>query len=663
VPQSPTISGGVISPRGAGSSGYCVANTSDVTGQTVDCYVPYTSTTTLSWNIVGNTAPQDLDDPNGSDPGGNGLICGPMTVSSSEDKPGTVAATVGAIALSSCPNAVPSTQIATTIAVNADPASGPSTTVVSFKAAVTAWDPSDNDGDSAEADFSMIVHIGACSSGTTPSSSARKLSSIPGRVVHSAAKRGSSAKRRPHVGGIGNTTMVYGLPVLTGSQSCSVPAPTIAKSLYTASLASKPELDFTDTADASTGTLTWHVGGDTGNLKNVQLSAATTAAPPHSNALSFEVPADTPPRDYLIHVSVTASASGQSSPDTVVTLRVLPPVSAAAEVNPVIYEEDAQGNVIVPDGANPSTDDDGQVPDFPIIPDTSEGLSSNRHPQAVADVGFNPLAPPAAVDAELKQREASQRFGCNGYVAESNEAGDMTSGTSRGVVRVVVYCQNFARFAGVFLGQVSANLNRPQQIQSSLPSGYGCDPIGLYRTFHVCATPPQPVSTVLGHAELTQYYMVMRYVSGIFFNNLKAGQNISRRFYINDNGVFYPKVRIQPSWAIPSVYAEGGGYVKFPAGPFYYCSKTNTSKSCHRSDRAKLAAAMRLALPAPPAGFQAHHIKEVSWCGDNSLQNGVYLPQNIADDEQEWEPNTHGQFTTWWLSSNFTPDNPRPECT
>jgi hypothetical protein len=59
----------------------CVANAGDVTGQTVDCYADYGTTFTQQWNLTGNPEPVDLDDPGGADPGGNGLICGPMTTS------------------------------------------------------------------------------------------------------------------------------------------------------------------------------------------------------------------------------------------------------------------------------------------------------------------------------------------------------------------------------------------------------------------------------------------------------------------------------------------------------------------------------------------------------------------------------------------------------
>ena len=68
-------------------------------------------------------------------------------------------------------------------------------------------------------------------------------------------------------------------------------------------------------------------------------------------------------------------------------------------------------------------------------------------------------------------------------------------------------------------------------------------------------------------------------------------------------------------------------------------------------------------LPNPPAGFQAHHILPLSWCGQNVKENGGFLAQIYSDpDGDEYKSNTHGQFTNWWKLDNFKPDLPVPNC-
>jgi hypothetical protein len=287
------------------------------------------------------------------------------------------------------------------------------------------------------------------------------------------------------------------------------PPPAIAKSIYTASLVSKPSLDFTDGADQKLGALTWNVSGDTAKFKNVKFSQPSTAAPPHSNSLTFEVDDAVVPGDYSIHVNVTSSVNSLTSLDTIVTLRVLPPVSYAGEVNAAdIYEEDAQGNVVVPDGSHLVTDDDKQVPDFPFKANNLDLLNKERRAEAVGK-GFNPLAPPSKVVEDLKNRVNGGRFGCNGYIAESNASDDLTSGSAQGQIRVVAYCLSGAILPSVSLFQRGANLNRPDQIADLIIYIQPCTNIGNYTVYTVCATDLRPVTPALKHAEKTTFGFTM----------------------------------------------------------------------------------------------------------------------------------------------------------
>lgn len=135
-------------------------------------------------------------------------------------------------------------------------------------------------------------------------------------------------------------------------------------------------------------------------------------------------------------------------------------------------------------------------------------------------------------------------------------------------------------------------------------------------------------------------------------------------FYLNDQGWFYPKVRISPSWAITWVYTQGAGYVMFPRfNAFYYCGGGNRSPKCHVNDSDALRRNMlRAGVAQPPAGFEAHHIDPVIWCGSNDAQNGVFLPQLYTNDEEGYQAKSHTVFSRWWDPKNFTPDNPRPNC-
>jgi hypothetical protein len=433
------------------------------------------------------------------------------------------------------------------------------------------------------------------------------------------------------------------------------PPPLAAKSLYTASLVSHPNIPLTDAAPQNLGQLTWHVSGQTSGFKNLQF-AATTSGPPHSNALQFDVADDLQPGDYSIHFNVSA-ASG-TSPDTVVVLRVLPPITYGAELNvDGLYEENDQHNIVVSDASQYTTDDGGVVPDFPYAAPATQSLGKTRRP-ARFDPHFNSFAPPQAVNAELAKADATHTFVCVPYLIESNSAADPTSGTAQGSVRVVSYCRAFPYLVAFFITQEAVNLNRPWQTTTKEFAAGLCNNVGDYRGFAVCESDTFPVVPVLGHAEETRFILHVAYLAT---QVQKRHAFDGSRYFINKKGVFYPKIPIARDWATQRVWEDGDGFVKFPNGPFRYCPTTNSSKNCHFTDRDALRRNLLKVLPEPPLGFEAHHIHPVEWCGNNSIDNGVFLPQTVADDSL-FPDKQHGKFNLWWRTGDFEPDDPRPLC-
>jgi hypothetical protein len=427
--------------------------------------------------------------------------------------------------------------------------------------------------------------------------------------------------------------------------------------MYTASLVSSPTIPLTDAATSADGALVWQFGGDASKFSNVRFAAQTTTDSPHTNSLSFDVQETVAPGDYSIQVSVVSSASGLSSGATVVVLRVLNPATYEGEVDSAgLYAEDNNRHITVPDGSNYYTDDDGTVPDFPFVASATASLSKGKAP-LVFDSTFNPLAPPRYVVATLQKVDAEHRYGCNAFLVETNTAGDSTSGTAQGSTRAIGYCHAFT-FPSAFITQVGVNLNRPDQSEDIQLSSV-CSSIGTYGTFTVCQAGPFLVTPVLKHAEETTFHLRLTYAVITQVKHTYDGM----RYYINNKGVFYPKIPIARDWAIEAVWYEGGGYVLFPPAALYYCPSNSPSPKCHYGDRDKLRQALLRVLPQPPIGFEAHHIQPVEWCGDNSVLNGVFLPQTVADDNLAYFPEKqHGKLSLWWRTSDFKPDDPTPNC-
>jgi len=620
----------------------CVLNTasSGPNAPVADCYVDYSGTITQDWQL----AYTDFDDGDGS--------CSTITIA-----PNSAAASMGATitpASGSC-----TSRFRAALTTNVDPKSGPRVVNIEFDGTAIVTDATDGVSGFPEAfTITMVVHIGTCAPGAVPSSVGRNSAS-PSRVSRSP----SGSVRKPRTGSFADAE-ITATPIIGGPPACSPPPPPdIAKLLYTASLVSNPSLAFTDSADPGFGALTWHVSGDISTFSNLQFASQKTNALPNANALSFNVTDSVMPGDFSIHVNVTA-ASGATSSDTVVVLRVLSPVSSQGEVNASdIYEQDAQGNIVVPDGSTVQSDDDGQVPDFPFIATNLDTLNKARRTQA-ADAGFDPFNPPPNVVKFLnKTPPSSARFGCEGWIAESNAAGDLSLGASKAVgqIRVVSYCLTSSLLPMIVLFQTGVNLNREAESKELIIYAQKCQIIGSYGRFNVCASDVYTVAPALGHAERAQFSFNMAWYR--FFNPIPiVNPKVGGFFYINNKGVFYPKVKIlDPNWAIAQVYNQDNHYVPFPTHrPFQYCPGPKRQLPCATSNT--LQTELLKWLKPPPAGFQAHHILPLSWCGQNNKENGVFLPELYDDPNGEYNDNTHGQFTYWWLLSNFKPDDTVENC-
>jgi hypothetical protein len=645
----------------ASAGGYCTGNSADITGQTVDCYVPYASTTTLNWNIVGNTAPDDLDDPNGVDPGGNGLLCGggPVTATVSGAHASSVTANATQPALPSCgAGYAASAPLTVTVVTNADPDAGPFTVAANFAAPVTLWDPSDFDGDPGEADFVMVLHVGTCAPGSAPAAAAHVAAS----ARHASRHRTSSAARRPRVGAIGNLTAVYGLPVLGGPPpACfaapppspptpaprpTPPAPSIPKTMYTASLISQPRLPLTDAASAEYGALTWHVAGDVDKFQNVAFAPAATAGPPHADTLGFDVPPTVPPNDYTVRVSVTSSSFGTTSAETVVTLRVLPPVLSGTSDNALqVFQQDNAGNVIVSDGSDiATTNGDTTEPDFGLVQSAAGTASARRAAQAVSTIAsYDALKPPAGLAAELATREKQKIFTCGGLLTNDNLARDATSGSSQGTLVFFAYCNAPVANLAFHWTTDAMDLNSLTLIQSADHAPVPCSYTGQkYGNWLICATQGTPIVPVSGHAEEDRfrYDLIMLQPASRTLSMAESGG-----FVINNKGVFYPKVPASPAWGQTS-----NGVVPFPppGSNIHRCPDVKPPlPGCYNASNnsARLGKSLRDAGFAKPGGrFEAHHILPTSFGGDDTATNGVWLP----GDPQ------HQQFSTWWNIFNFS---------
>lgn len=546
-----------------------------------------------------------------------------------------------------------------------------------FAAPVTLWDPSDGGGDPAEADFVMILHVGACPSTASPvpstaspiaaAASARRIATGAARN-NERTRKSSSGTRRTRTGVIANSTMVYGIPQPTTNSACPAPAPTptplpsppapaIQKTLYTASLASKPELKFTDAADPILGTLTWNVSGDTSSFKNLALQSTTTAGPPHANDLKFEVPMTAEPKDYVIHVSVTSSVTNQTSAETVVTLRVLNPFYSTTTDNALgVFEQSLDGTAVIQsDGTTAQVHDDGITPDFVVDDGTTAASAVRRAPLAHPPLNavYDPSAPPAGFLRRLAVFAQEKKAGCAALLIDDNHANDPKSGKSGGVYYYYGYCRPAAALAanpyvswvidaydvtGMFYQNLG--ISSPYRTVSCGDTG-----ITFQGVWHVCNTDYTDIVPITGHseAELFRYKIVLGGVP----RQQQTEDPQDGMYVVNRKGVYYPKVIANPAWG-----QSESDFVPFlTAGrqpPLHWCgagSVPSSAKCFNASNNStRLARALvKGGFPKPGNTFQAHHIQPTSWGGDDTKENGVWLDQP-----------DHTNFTTWWLPANFS---------
>jgi hypothetical protein len=593
---------------------------------TADCYIDYTGSISQDWILTY----QDGDDQDGN--------CSTMNLApstTSTEVTATVSPTAG-----SC-----SGTLSMHVSVQSNPQTGPHVVSIAFNGSGNVTDQSDNYQNFNESFVvTMNVHIGSCPPAATSSDAlAATRARHPAKVTYT---------RRPQVGTIALIDFTI-VPVTSSSPPCPpLPAPTIAKSLYRASLESHVRLEFTDSADSSAGTLTWVSAGKTSTFKNVKFDQDTTDQPPHANTLAFDVPVNTPPADYPINVSVK-SDSGQQSSDTIVTLRVLPVVSYETTLNSAgVFEQDTSGVIIVSDGSTFQTDDDGQESDFPL---SGMGTSSIiRKPQQVIQDGpFDPLNPPGPLANKIAALANTKRLGCVSVLDDSNVGSDRTSGTSQGTLTIFAYCDFTDVSFGAMLRQYGADYET-SAITERLPATQlpVLNMLGTYNGFHVSSSDAFPITPVTRHAERMTARYSLFYGSPV--SKQTTVQNGEGIYDINNNGVFYPKITMGPFWAVPAVLAAGHGYVPFPSPPFRRCLAGNPNCVTNRSQlKANLLAA---GLPNPPTNYQAHHIRPVAWCGQNDVTNGVFLPTNYG------EYNLHGPFNEWWSIDKFKPSDSVENC-
>jgi hypothetical protein len=348
-----------------------------------------------------------------------------------------------------------------------------------------------------------------------------------------------------------------------------------------------------------------------------------------------------------------------------VTIQVLPPTLYGETYNSEgIFEEDQSGNVIVSEGSNNVTVNGNQNPDFPFVPSVTfttatqrtaatNPVASTRQAQDLTYTGaFNALNPPAPVASELNTFSV-RNLGCYSILNNDNAEHDPTLGGSKniGYYQVFAYCNSatIVPLTDLVVTQVGFNLNTGVQsgVRHKYSNPFTAQILGTYGIYTVVTFPTSSAKPTSGFAERqnVNYTFAITYKAALELGPVPAA-NGTENYIVNNNGVFYPKIKIPtgpPQGAVPSVISEADGYVPFPSGPFYKCPDTGPYK-CIRIDFTKYLATK---LDGKPAGTRvAHHIQPITWCGTNDYENGVFIP----------DPD-HTQFTTWWQPKlAFTPE-------
>lgn len=450
------------------------------------------------------------------------------------------------------------------------------------------------------------------------------------------------------------------------------PAPATAKPLYTASLVAHVHIDFQEVYSEGV-TLTWHVTGDTSTFTNVQFATPTTGPPDYNdNTLSFDVPPDTQPKDYTLKVNVTSS-DGNTGDTTTVTLRVQPPQTSVGNLNALgVYEVDSNDHLVVSDDSDAvtTTVDPTNYPDFPFTDAPAPSSAKRRTKQYTASGPFDPMNPPQSLAKHLDTILSMGAAGCSVVMVVGNGLNDRTQGVQAalGKFDFFLYCRRgffdvnkatpqtlvvtrkgYSLNTQALVGQATDNL----KIYTSDPDTYGSFDVFTSDTIYA-----NPVST---RAERTVISYDFAYTQ--FGVPLAASVSRTYAFYVNSKGVFYPKVPVSEGRALRQVALLNGGYVPFPPKPFYRCRAGDPPPCLSDTERKKFASILVDAgVPAPPVvGYEAHHIKPFSWCGQNDPYNGIFMPVKYADPD-ELNAASHSAFTAWWLPANFSPDPVEIKC-
>lgn len=242
----------------------------------------------------------------------------------------------------------------------------------------------------------------------------------------------------------------------------------------------------------------------------------------------------------------------------------------------------------------------------------------------------------------------------------------LDSPKNQALMQSQAYCYNGAvmKSARVLMGGTGFNSNIEDTMWVDLPPCVirGSAPFGGTR----CFSPVFARPLVSGHAELS------RLVSGSFIatgplnrgwtfglggacatvgtTTVCKGDFAVGKLPINNRVANYPYLRVDADTG-----PGGEGFVRFPDSPFVRCfevPKSQLQNNCQNYKGASTALGADLTkanFPVPTTGsYEPHHIKPLSWGGDNCAHNGVWLQVSPV--------NEHQNFTTWWLIKNFTPD-------
>lgn len=256
--------------------------------------------------------------------------------------------------------------------------------------------------------------------------------------------------------------------------------------------------------------------------------------------------------------------------------------------------------------AQPST-----PPDFPVAiaigaPLTSSPVAASQFASAS---GFNPIQPPQQFAKELPARPTN--YLCGGLIVDDNVAHDRRDGRARGTVQFFAYCSGPIDSGLAFnFDAMAVDLVSLTDIGHKFYHDEPCNDTGqkYNRIWSICKTSAIPVSSISGHAERDFFLFTL-----LVPNSGPVNSAANATFFINNKGVFYPRIPAQAFW--------GGveeGTVPFPDGyltdcriPASNCIKGGDNSKALRNNLIKAG------FSKPGGPFEAHHIQPLRWGGTN----------------------------------------------